>query len=150
MASDSKLAFHSSTIAMMHGPINIRLPEVALCFVACLFVCGCRRHSSFYWPRQKKHAQTNKQPCGFRTAFQLRKSSSFRGPCRRKLTVLEQQYFVNSSTYQLVVCSSSFSFAFTFTVQSLETFALIAYGRLLWCYLFIKSLLTAVTCNLCT
>jgi len=25
MASDIKLVFHSSTIAMMHGPINIRL-----------------------------------------------------------------------------------------------------------------------------
>jgi len=73
----------------------------------------------------------------------------FLGPCKRTLTVLEQQYFVNSSIYQLVYSSSS-SFTFTVTIQSPETFALTAYGRLLWCYSFINSLLTAVTCHLCT
>ena len=106
--------------------------------------------SSFYWPRQKKNSQKKKQTCGFRTVLRLRKSSSFWCPCRRKLTVQEQQYFDNSSTYQPVVCSSSFPFTFTVTIQSLETFAMTAYGRLLWCYSFIKSLLTTVTCNLCT
>jgi len=31
MASDIKLVFHSSTIAMMHSPINIRLNPVTRC-----------------------------------------------------------------------------------------------------------------------
>ena len=33
VASDIKLVFHSSTIAMMHGPINIRFTSRFLCFV---------------------------------------------------------------------------------------------------------------------
>jgi len=31
MASDIKLVFYSSTITMVHGPINIRFTNVSVC-----------------------------------------------------------------------------------------------------------------------
>jgi hypothetical protein len=67
----------------------------------------------------------------FQNSLPAKEIVFFLGPCRKTLTVLKQQYFVNSSIYQLVVCLRSFSFTFTVTIHSPETFALTAYGRFL-------------------
>jgi hypothetical protein len=79
----------------------------------------------------RKPTTKEKTALWFQNSLPAKEFVFFLAPCRRTLTVLKQQYFVNSSTYQLVVCLRSFSFTFTVTIHSPETFALTAYGRLL-------------------
>ena len=62
MASDINLVFYSSTMTMMHGPINIRvvldfkLPPCSECFVC--FLPGKSPASEFYMPDPKQILET--------------------------------------------------------------------------------------------
>jgi len=47
LASDIKLVFHSSTITMMHGPINIRLNKSRIEYKEIFLVRICSRASAF-------------------------------------------------------------------------------------------------------
>ena len=72
IASDIKLVFHSSTITMMHGPINIRL----IACVYCLFVLFIRRFFKKIYPL------VTKIPLPWITVFSLSRITLENNPAR--------------------------------------------------------------------